>query len=62
MRSIMWLLPLMVAVAELDSVFAVQYQSCMHGGCRDKRQQLLTNLPGAAKMGAMCDHSHTHKI
>jgi hypothetical protein len=43
LRSIMWLLPQMVAFASMPPVSPTDYSACEHGGSRNKRQRLRSN-------------------
>lgn len=59
--SRMWEVPCIEVLFSLDGVAFTVFDSCMHGGSRDKGTGLLHNCPELVALSAKCDGSHTHK-
>ena len=59
--SRMWEVPCMASLFHLDGVTFTIFDSCMHGGSRDKGTGLLHNCSELKSLAAKCDGNHTHK-
>lgn len=59
--SRMWEVPCIEVLFQLDNVHFTVFDSCMHGGSRDKGAGLLHNCPELVALSAKCDGTHTHK-
>ena len=56
----MWQIEGYKVLLGLPGVFDVEYDGCMLGGLRLKRQKLRTNIKSLAKLALKCDGSHDH--
>ena len=60
-NSLFWYIPFVSDLLSLSSVEDVVFQSCMHGGRRDKRTRLRCGpSPAFSILSVMCDGSHDH--
>ena len=57
----MWFIQGFISLAADSRVREIIYDACMNGGCRPKRQKLLTFLIDCSDIEALCDMNHEHK-
>ena len=58
-RSWFWAMPCVKEVMALTQ--EIVYDTCMHGGCRPKRQRIIYSQLDLKHMALLCDGSHMHK-
>ena len=60
-NSLLWHAGLMKLFPALPMCLDVDYEACIHGGNRPKKQKFRTTLSGLQPLGVRCDQKHWHE-
>ena len=58
--SYLWVIPFLLELQRIYSLYATDFQACMYGPERDKWTRIVASFPEITQLDVACDRKHKH--
>ena len=58
--SYLWVIPFLLELQRIYSLYATDFQACMYGSERDKWTRIVASFPEITQLDVACDRKHKH--